>query len=287
MRSKKQLIRERNKTKRKKRYPFVSVCTPTYNRRPFIQSLIKCFDSQDYPKKLIEWIIVDDGTDKIEDLVISHPNVKYFKFDKHMPLGLKRNVMHSKCTGDIIVYMDDDDYYPPTRVSHAVSMLVDSKKLLAGSSVLYMYVNNKQQMYKLGPYGENHATAGTFAFKKALLDNTSYDESKYFAEERSFVKNTPVLQLDPKHVILVFSHEHNTFNKEKLLTDAGSCKYIRESTKTVDDFIKDPEIKRFFTVDIKEVLKTYELGKIEHKSELTTKLNEMYEKREEYMSRTS
>ena len=44
------------------KYPFVSVCTPTYNRRPFISAMIKCFDHQDYPKHRMEWIIVDDGT---------------------------------------------------------------------------------------------------------------------------------------------------------------------------------------------------------------------------------
>jgi glycosyltransferase involved in cell wall biosynthesis len=44
--------------------PFVSICTPTFNRRPFILNLIKCVDSQTYPKDKMEWIIVDDGTDK-------------------------------------------------------------------------------------------------------------------------------------------------------------------------------------------------------------------------------
>ena len=48
--------------------PFVSVCILTYNRRIFIPTLIKCFQSQNYPKNLMEWIIIDDGEDKVEDL---------------------------------------------------------------------------------------------------------------------------------------------------------------------------------------------------------------------------
>ena len=51
--------------------PFVSVCTPTYNRRPFIPYTIQCMLQQDYPQNKIEWIIIDDGTDLIEDLVIN------------------------------------------------------------------------------------------------------------------------------------------------------------------------------------------------------------------------
>ena len=30
--------------KEKSELPFVSVCTPTFNRRPFIPYIIKCFD---------------------------------------------------------------------------------------------------------------------------------------------------------------------------------------------------------------------------------------------------
>ena len=37
---------------------------------------------ENYPKENIEWIIVDDGTDKIKDLVVDHPNVKYYEFEK-------------------------------------------------------------------------------------------------------------------------------------------------------------------------------------------------------------
>ena len=76
--------------KNKEKLPKVSVCTPTFNRRPFIPTLIKCFNNQTYPKHLIEWIIVDDGTDHIEDLVVDHPNVKYFKYDTKMTLGKKK-----------------------------------------------------------------------------------------------------------------------------------------------------------------------------------------------------
>ena len=66
--------------------PFVSICTPTFNRRPFIKYMIKCFMAQDYPKDRMEWIIVDDGTDKIGDLVQDIPQVKYFSYDVKMCL---------------------------------------------------------------------------------------------------------------------------------------------------------------------------------------------------------
>jgi glycosyltransferase involved in cell wall biosynthesis len=51
--------------------PLVSVCTPTFNRRPFIPMMFACFKNQTYPMDRIEWIIVDDGTDKIRDVIES------------------------------------------------------------------------------------------------------------------------------------------------------------------------------------------------------------------------
>ena len=66
-----------NKKKKKIAFPLVSLCTPTFNRRPFIPYMIKCFEHQTYPKDRIEWVIVDDGTDPIEDLVSIIPQVKY------------------------------------------------------------------------------------------------------------------------------------------------------------------------------------------------------------------
>ena len=169
---------------------FVSICTPTFNRRPFIPFMIKCFEHQTYPKDRMEWIIIDDGTDPIDDLVCHIPQVKYFYYEEKMLLGKKRNLMHSKCSGDILVYMDDDDYYPPERVSHAVETLQENPSfLIAGSSELHIYFDSRNKIFQCGPYKINHSTAATFAFKKELLRQTKYDESNGMAEEKAFLKN--------------------------------------------------------------------------------------------------
>ena len=48
--------------------PLVSICTPTFNRRPFINNIIQCYKNQTYPQVRMEWIIIDDGNDKVKDL---------------------------------------------------------------------------------------------------------------------------------------------------------------------------------------------------------------------------
>ena len=267
--------------------PFVSVCTPTFNRRPFVEMMIKCFDSQDYPKNKMEWIIVDDGSDPIEDLVKSHPSVKYFKYDEKMTLGKKRNIMHKKACGDIIVYMDDDDYYPPDRVSHAVERLMGNPNALcAGSSEMYIYFKDNKEnskMVQFGPYGPNHATAGTFAFKRKLLKDTQYNEEACLAEEREFLKNytVPFVQLDPLKTILVFSHSHNTFDKRTLLENMNGNPYIKYSPKCVEDFIKEKDIIKFFVEDLEDKLKKYEPGDINMKPDVLKQIKELDVKRKE------
>ena len=262
--------------------PFISICTPTFNRRPFILNLIKCVDSQTYPKDKMEWIIVDDGTDKIEDLVSDHPLVSYFKFDKKLTLGKKRNVMHNKARGSIIVYMDDDDYYPPERVSHAVETLIKNPTVLcAGSSEMYIYFKDTNQMVQFGPYGPNHATAGTFAFRKELLQEHKYNNDACLAEEREFLKGytVPFVQLDSMKTILVFSHRHNTFDKRMLLQDPFS-NVMRLSDKTVHDFIKDESVIDFF-MNLETVLLEYPPGEPIMKPDVMKETQEMIKKKEE------
>ena len=274
-----------------KYYPFVSVCTPTFNRRPFILTMFECFRNQDYPKDRIEWIIVDDGTDKIKDLIQSAniPQIKYFDIPEKMTLGKKRNYMHEQTKGSIIVYMDDDDYYPPERISHAVERLTQNETALcAGSSEIYIYFKHLHKMYQCGPYGPNHSTAGTFAFKTELLKQTRYDDTASLAEEKSFLKNytIPFVQLDPLKTILVFSHEHNTFDKRQMLENPHPL-YFKESNKTVDTFIRkssESNIKDFFMNMIDTLLIDYKPGEPLMKPDVLKQLKVMEIERKKIIS---
>ena len=275
---------------KKKYYPLVSICTPTFNRRPFIPTMFECFRNQTYPKDRMEWIIVDDGTDRIRDLVESSgiSQIKYFEMPKKVSLGEKRNYMHSKATGSIIVYMDDDDYYPPERVSHAVEKLMDNKQALcAGSSEIYIYFKHIKKMIQFGPYGPNHATAGTFAFRAELLKQTKYQDHAAVAEEREFLKGytIPFVQLDPMKTILCFSHEQNTFDKRKLL-DNPHPDYVKESPKKVTDFIrleKEATIKKFFMEEIDSLLEKYEPGNPKMKPDVLKQIAQIEKDREKMM----
>lgn len=229
--------------------PLVTVCTPTYNRRAFIPALIRCFEAQTYPRELLEWVVVDDGSDPVGDLIEAVEGVKYYRSEERMNLGYKRNFMHRKASGEIIVYMDDDDFYPPDRVLHAVNTLrINPNTLIAGSSKMHIYFKDRNKIYQFGPYGPNHATAATFAFKRELLNLSSYDDNALVSEERHFLKGytIPMAQLEARKTILVFAHAQNTFDKRQLLANP-KAKKIRETKFSPSVFIKDEELLEFYT----------------------------------------
>jgi len=265
----------------KSNLPTVSICTITFNRRPFIPALIKAIYSQTYPREKLEWIIVDDGTDKIGDLVKDVPFVKYYSFDEKMTIGKKRNFSHEKSTGKILVYMDDDDYYPPERIEHAVDKLMKGKNLIAGSSELYLYFKELDEMYKFGPYGPNHSTAATFAFKRELLKMTSYEENAALAEEKHFLKEYTIglTQLDPLKTILVFSHPQNTFDKKQLIREES--KFVKKSNLKVNNFIKDLELREFYTNTLMKELANYQAGDVKNKPDVVKQTEEIHKKREQ------
>lgn len=218
--------RKKSKKDKFSKSPMVSILTPTYNRRAFIPKIMECVRNQDYPKEKIEWVIMDDGEDKIKDLVENKelteglPKIRYYELPEKTCIGTKRNLINAKATGDILVYMDDDDYYPAERVSHAVKMLQKHPNCpIAGSSLLNLYINNR--LLEFGPYAPFHATAGTFAFRRSLLKKTSFPD-KEFAEEKIFLKDytIPLVQLDTFKTILVIAHDKNTYDKNKIIHTA-------------------------------------------------------------------
>ena len=103
-------------------------------------------------------------------------------------------------------------------------------------------------MKQFGPYGPNHSTAGTFAFKRILLKETSYEDDAELAEEKHFLKNytVPLVQLDPMKAILVFAHQYNTFDKRKLLLNPHP-NFVRETRLRPKFLIKDKTMLKFYT----------------------------------------
>lgn len=232
----------------------VSIVTPTYNRRPFIPTMIEIYKQQTFPKEKIEWIILDDGQDKVEDLFLDIPNVRYIYLDEKQTIGAKRNYLNREAKAPIIISMDDDDYYPPERVQNVVDAFHTYPNAnLIGSSEMYIYYTDTKKVYTIGPYMPNHATNNTMAWRKRYSDRHQYDETVTKGEERSFLEDYihPMIQLDSRTNILAICHTDNTIDKKKLrknhLSSTINAKEkMRLTGLQLNDFVKDRTLYEFY-----------------------------------------
>jgi glycosyltransferase involved in cell wall biosynthesis len=232
--------------------PFVSVLTPTYNRRRFIPTAIACFKAQTYPQDRMEWIILDDGTDKVGDLFAASglKNVRYVEVSSEagkLPIGAKRNQINELAKGDICVCWDDDDYYVPDRIRNSVTRLQGQKIApVAGSTEIYMYFPDLDEIWSAGPYNPNHATNGTMAYWRSYFKTHRYDDTAVKAEEKQFMDDwkTPVAQLRPENVMLVINHGINTFDKRRLIYMKN--KVVKKLSIKLKSVVKDKKIRDFY-----------------------------------------
>lgn len=205
-------------------HPLVSLCTVTHNRHHLLPRLMECIQSQDYPASRMEWIICDDSESSLNTDSLDNESgieINYYWSNRKISLGSKRNQANNISQGDIIILLDDDDFYPITRVSHAVDTLINTNFLVAGCSetlILYLDVG---QLWVNGPYGQGFSLANSMAYRKEVLDSTEFDPKSTFNEERSFLKNytLPMAQLDPTKTIICISHNDNTANSAQLRLD--------------------------------------------------------------------
>jgi len=86
----------------KRDLPLVSCIMPTKDRRPFAQRAIELFQRQDYPNR--ELVIVDDGKDRIADLVGGDDRIRYVPLDRRLTLGAKRNLACQHARGSLIAH---------------------------------------------------------------------------------------------------------------------------------------------------------------------------------------
>lgn len=128
----------------------VSIIMPTYNRKNIIEKAVNSVINQTYSE--YELIIVDDGsTDGTEDLIkkkyrnyLKYGKIKYFK-QKNGGVSKARNKGLSEAKGNVIAYLDSDNYWFETYLEKMVSALFNNNVNTAYSAeeVNDDYRNNK------------------------------------------------------------------------------------------------------------------------------------------------
>ncbi len=201
----------------------VIACTPTKNRRWTWDFSRTCMDMQLQKPDL--WVIVDNSSTPAEDwsLAKDRTDVLYERVVDPRPIGWMRN----RCLAialaqgaDAIVFWDDDDYYPPTRIASGVAALEANPSAdLAGSSTMFLLLTKENVLMQTGPFGPTHATAATWTVRRRYAETHQFVETKTRGEELEFTHgwSANLVQVPSVETIVVIGHGRNTVDKSPLL----------------------------------------------------------------------
>jgi len=231
-------------------YPFVSILTPTFNRRNMFPIAIRNFYNFNYPPEKLQWVIVDDSTDdeqSVKDLIPPNDNrIKYIRLDKWIStMGEKRNVCAKNADHEIILHMDDDDYYPPESIYARVAVLLKYYKngiRLIGSSQIGVYdiLENSSNLVSDGEFSFSEGTMGYF---KSFWEEKGFNKEDKTAEYASFMEGrfNKIMDVPYSYIMIGFKHGQNTVVKK--LQQAIINKDTKENHNFINDF--DEETREF------------------------------------------
>lgn len=217
--------------------PTVSIITPTYNRRHFFKLAINNFINFRYPKEKVEWIIVDDGTDKLKDIFENIPKlkndtrIKYFELDEKKSIGFKRNYCIEKASHEIIVCMDDDDYYPANSIKlRVLELLKSGKDCVTCSSIGCFDINKYVSMVNVPPHRlpfSERISEGSLCFKKTFWEEQKFSNDSYYSEAKEFLegRENKTFEISWIGVLVAILHNRNTSDKIMIDQSPNGCHY--------------------------------------------------------------
>jgi glycosyltransferase involved in cell wall biosynthesis len=186
---------------------------PTRNRRRFVAQSIAYFLRQDYERR--ELIVLDDGEDRVADLMPADARVRYVPLDERLVLGEKRNRACELAGGEIVVHWDDDDWHAPNRLSYQVAELERHGAALCGTGkVLYLEPASRRAWLYESPATRRRWISG-LGYRKDLWRENRFAHIAV-GEDTRFVWNprigAPLVLPDHRFFVGVV-HEANTSRK--------------------------------------------------------------------------
>jgi hypothetical protein len=169
--------------------PKISIITVSYNHGEFIRQNIESVLNQNYPN--VEHIIVDGGsTDDTVDILRSYPHLRWTsQSDRGQSDALNKGF--ARATGDIIGWLNSDDWYAPN-IFHEVAQALQEYPVVLGAgaqtdragNVTEVVPNVARGVYDLWRYWIPYAWLAQppIFFTRALLEAVKLQDGVYVDE---------------------------------------------------------------------------------------------------------
>jgi cellulose synthase/poly-beta-1,6-N-acetylglucosamine synthase-like glycosyltransferase len=208
--------------------PPITVITPTFQRKRLMEIAFHNLLSTDYPRAKMEWIVVEDN-DKTPHMMsrrlsefqatVPELTIRYITLEGRRSIGDKRNKGVELASHDIVLFMDDDDHYPPTSFRRRVAWLTKGK-VAGGSPQVAVCTTIALYDLKRGisavnvppfdiPFSQRVSEA-TLTFYKSFWQERPFPEVS-LSEGEAWLegRTSEVLELPPQQIIVAFSHGAN------------------------------------------------------------------------------
>lgn len=194
--------------------PFVSVLIDTYNHERFVEDAVESVLAQDYPAAQREILVVDDGsTDRTPDILL--------KFGKQLRILRKPNggqasafnLAIPQCTGQIVAFLDGDDYWAPGKLSAVANAFASNPQVgLIGHGITEVLPNKVQRSELLREQSlfriDSLAGARTFRFRRSFLGTS-----------RSAYRSEILQRIGPVPGSLIFEADEYLFTLAAIFAD--------------------------------------------------------------------
>lgn len=238
-----------------KNLPNVSIITPTKNRKNIFPIAVHNFLNFIYPREKLEWVIVNNGQESVENLLPKNHNIHYIQLDdKNYTIGELRNICIENCTNEYIVYMDDDDVYRPESILARVKSLLKYKELgvecVGCTQVGCFNIINGQSV--LGTNNTMYLSEASIAHTKKFWETRKYDNDDKYAEYKHFLmfRQDKIRAIPYQFIMIALNHKTNT---------TGNLRCVKNYNRWINKYSKNKDFSFYNLFDdkIKHIIRNY------------------------------
>jgi len=274
----------------------ISIIIPAYNVEKYIRETIKSLINQTY--KNLEIIVVDDcspdNTSAVVKSFIDKANIKYERFEKNRGASAAFNYGHQLATGDLIIYLDADNFLHPQTFEKAIEFLNDNQDCGAVYFNTFHFIDNdlKRRVYGHKTYNPsglifNDLIKGLISinlsrvlFRKEAINDIFFDESLRYGGDWDYW-----LAVASRDIKFNFLDKKFLYNRQRVSGNScggkgrfGSKKdYVITLKKWLNKLSRE-EIKKF-KIDKKikraEIVAVLNLAEFSDKNEVFAELNKI------------
>lgn len=108
----------------------VSIITPSYNQAKYLEQTIQSVLTQNYSN--IEYIVIDGGSNdgSVEIIKKYQEKLAYWVSEKDNGQAEAINKGFAKATGEIVAWLNSDDYYLPQAIAKAVKIFKENPEVI-------------------------------------------------------------------------------------------------------------------------------------------------------------